>query len=234
MLISKRTLDSVIPFAGKDDVRDILNGIRLESSGKLIATDGHMLGIFTPGAPLPDTDFPNVGQLEGDQPPLEPCTLAIDGIQTLAKAIPKKNKMPIVKHALLDHAASNANGKAVFHVTDLDNPQRVNVAKLDGNFPQYDQVLPKDEPVYRMALDAALLSRLIKAADAVRSDNDMTLIEFEFFASHSSPLRATVTNKDGDTLTAVVMPLSSKCIDNKKIGLLIPHIAEPVRSEIAS
>ena len=222
MLLNKPSIDAVAQFAGHDDARYMLTGIHLEASGNLIATDGHMLGIVTPGEPLPDADFPSVGQSTGEQPALMPCTLALDGLMQVSKAIPKKSIQPIIKHALLDHTATNANGKAVFYVTDLDNPQIVNVAKLDGTFPNYAAVIPKDPPVYRIVFDAQLLKRLAVAALTLgKDDKQTTALELEFTASGLQGMKATSTNKDGQILTAVVMPLKGTR-PKEEYGLLVP------------
>jgi len=225
MLLNKKSLDCISTFAGKDDARYMLNGVHIEASGNLIATDGHILGILTPGDSLDEKDFPAIGQSAGDVPALRPCTLAIDGIKALAKAIPTKSCLPIVKHALLDHTATNANGKAVFHVTDLDNPQVVNVAKLDGTFPNYVAVMPKDPPVYRIVFDAELLKRVATAALTLGKDQKMTAIELEFTASGLSAMKATSTNPDGQTLTAVVMPCRGTR-PREEYGLLVPAIVK--------
>lgn len=225
MLINKKSLDCMCLFASSDPTRPMLQGVHLEASGSLVATDGHILGILTPGDSLQDKDFPAIGQSTGEIPALTPCTLAIDGVKALAKAIPTKSCMPIVKHALLDHTATNANGKAVFHVTDLDNPQVVHVAKLDGTFPNYVAVIPKNPPVYRIVFEAELLKRLAHAALTLGKDQKETAIELEFSASGLTAMKATSTNKDGQTLTAVVMPYKGKR-PREEYGLLVPAAIE--------
>ena len=225
MLLNKKSLDCISAFASSDPTRYMLQGVHIEASGNMIATDGHILGILTPGDSLEEKDFPSIGQSAGDVPALVPCTLAIDGIKALSRAIPTKSRMPIVKHALLDHTATNANGKAVFHVTDLENPQVVNVAKLDGTFPNYVAVMPKDPTVYRIVFDAELLKRVATAALTLGKDQKETAIELEFTASGLSAMKATTTNKDGQTLTAVVMPLRGSR-PREEYGLLVPAIIE--------
>jgi len=225
MLLNKKSLDCISTFASSDPTRSMLQGVHIEASGNLVATDGYILGILTPGDSLDDKDFPAIGQSAGDVPALRPCTLAIDGIKALAKAIPTKSRLPIVKHALLDHTATNANGKAVFHVTDLDNPQVVNVAKLDGTFPNYVAVIPKDDPVYRIVFDAELLKRLAVAALTLGKDQKTTAIELEFSASGLTAMTATTTNRDGQTLTAVVMPYKGSR-PREEYGLLVSAIVK--------
>lgn len=226
MLINKKSLDCISTFASTDPARYMLQGVHLEASGNLVATDGHILGILTPGDRLEEKDFPAIGQSTGDVPALAPCTLAIDGVKALAKAIPTKARLPIVKHALLDHTATNANGKAVFHVTDLDNPQVLNVAKMDGTYPNYVAVIPKDEPVYRIVFDAELLKRLAHAALTLgKDDKKTTAIELEFTASGLTAMTATSTNQDGQTLTAVVMPYKG-ARPREEYGLLVPAIVK--------
>lgn len=221
MLLNKNSLDCISMFASSDPARHMLQGVHIEASGNLVATDGHILGLLTPGDRLEERDFPAIGQSTGEIPALTPCTLAIDGVKALAKAIPAKARRPILKHALLDHTATNANRKAVFHVTGLDNPQVINVAKLDGTFPNYVAVMPKEPPVYRIVFNAELLKRLAMAALTLGKDQRETAIELEFSASGSAAMTATATNTHGQTLTAVVMPYRGKR-PREEYGLLVP------------
>jgi DNA polymerase III sliding clamp (beta) subunit (PCNA family) len=223
MLLNKKSLDCISIFASTDPSRSMMLGVHVETNGNLVATDGHILGIVTPGDGLDEKDFPNIGQSSGDIPPLKPCTLAVDGLKALAKAIPTKSRMPIIKHALLDHTATNANRKAVFHVTDLDNPKVINIAKLDGTFPNYVAAMPNDPPVYRIVFDAELLKRLVTAALTLGKDQKKTYIELEFVASGLSGMKATSTNKDGRILTALVMPYKGER-PREEYGLLVPAI----------
>lgn len=225
MLLNKKSLDCISTFASADPTRRMLQGVHLEASGNLIATDGHVLGILTPGDSLSDEDFPAIGQSSGEVPALLPCTLALDGVKALAKAIPTKACLPIVKHALLDHTATNAKGKAVFHVTDLENPQVIQVAKLDGTFPNYLAVIPKDPPVYRIIFNAELLKRLAQAALTLGKDQKETAIELEFSASGLTAMKARSTNNHGQTLTAVVMPYKG-ARPREEYGLLVPAAIE--------
>ena len=233
MLFNKKSLDCIAVFASTDDARYMLHGIHVEASGNLVATDGHMLGILTQGDSFEESDFPSVGQTEGAQPPFAPCTLDMAGMKALTKALPKKSRLPILDYALLDHTASNENGKAVFHVTDCDNPQRINVAKMDGNFPNYHAVMPKDEPVYRIVFDAELLERLAKAAKILCKGKGQVPVEMAFTASGLQAMTATISNGDGQILTAVVMSMKGQRA-REAYGLLVPAIAEPVRSELSS
>ena len=225
MLLNKNSLDCISTFASSDPTRCMLQGVHVEASGNLIATDGHILGILTPSDSPEDKDFPAIGQSPGEVPALVPCTLAIDGVKALAKAIPAKARLPILKHALLDHTATNANGKAVFHVTDLDNHQVINVAKLDGTFPNYVAVMPKEPPVYRIVFNAELLKRLAMAALTLGKDQRETAIELEFSASGLTAMTARSTNNHGQTLTAVVMPYRGTR-PREEYGLLVQAAIE--------
>lgn len=220
MLVSKRALESIATFASAGDTR-WPNGVHLAANGDLVATDGRTLGLCTHRPLMGENAFPQIGQSTGIQPPLVPCTLAIEGIRALIKTLPKKSKLDIGKSALLDTLQTNSNGHAAFYVAGEETSQHVSVVKLEGQFPPYEKVLPKDAPVYRVAIDAKLLARLVKAADALSANQQMTIIELELFRDSSQPLRATVTNDEGATLTALLMPLSNKVIDEKPTGLLV-------------
>lgn len=124
MLFNKRSLETIAVFAGDNNVRHILNGIHMLSNGTMVATDGVMLGILSHQGGKA-SDFPAskdkeavnefVGEGDGAQEPkLQPCTLAIDGMKQVAKAIPRKKRLAILANAHLGHVSTNGGKSAKF------------------------------------------------------------------------------------------------------------------------
>lgn len=84
--------------------------------------------------------------------------------------------------------------------------------KLEGHFPQYEQVIPKDPPVYRVCIGASLLKRLADAAEKLAGGKDEPnpMIELEFFKDGRGPIQARVSNNDAQVLQAILMPMKGK------------------------
>jgi len=209
MLLNTKALKTALLCAGKDDARYMLNGVKVETDGTVVGTDGHMLGIVSPQTEHEEREYPAIPGVEtpASPEPLTPCVIARAGIEKVLKTTGKPPKhFPILENVLLDTAQTNKNGKAVIHnAVDLDNPQTLNLEKVDGTYPRYTACIPKEEPAYRIYFDAALLARLAQAAQTLHG-KDTAVLELEFFEHGLSPMRATTTNKSGQSLTAIIMP----------------------------
>ena len=165
--------------AAKD--RFNLKGVRFNGNGEAVATDGHMLIRFTPA------DAP-----EGE--PLAPFTLptvTVTDAKRAAKGAPVS----------LDVEAANLNGSATLAAA---NGATFTGEKLDGDYPDYEKVIPKDAPLaFRMNLK--LLERVVKAAKEAKPGSNMPLFADFYVTDQLSPVRIDMETPDG-TLTAVIMP----------------------------
>lgn len=239
MLLNKKSVETVAIFAGENDARYILNGIHIETDGTMAATDGYIMGILGPDTTVDEKDFPVVkGQPEVKREKLKPVTLDLDGIRRAVKDLPKRTTLPVLQYARLDNAQTNAekeDGFAPFAVTDLENSQIHNVRKVNGKFPNYEQVLPQGEPVFRVCLGADLLERLARAANKLGDGPTGNIIELEFF-DHPKGLSAVQARvKDADTkqvLRVVVMPVKGQR-SSEEYGLLKKKKEEPVKPKAA-
>lgn len=224
MLLSKHAIETAAVFAGDHDARMILNGIHLEADGQLVATDGHLLGIISP-AVMPASEYPAFPGRPAEEPALEPCTIPADELLKASKAVPKPrrfNSFPILQHVYVNTAASNPNGSATFHTTDLETVQTITAKKLEGKFPTYQQVIPKTEPVYRVCLDAVLLERVAKAAKKLKAGKTPAPIELEFHANHLGPVAFEVKGTE-QTLTGLIMPMRGRR-EKEEYGLQEPAV----------
>ncbi len=73
---------------------------------------------------------------------------------------------------------------------------------IDGRFPDYKQVIPTADPVYRTQLDTALLPRNVK-------------LTMDFMESGTAAVRCKLRGEDfdeiKDDITFIVMPITVKC-----------------------
>lgn len=74
--------------------------------------------------------------------------------------LPKRASLPILECATISHIA---DGHFVeFITTDLETTSRNRVAKVEGNFPNYEQVFPTGEPVAEITINAESLAGLLE------------------------------------------------------------------------
>ena len=214
MLYTKKSL-CVRHAASTDPTRYNLCAVHFLKGGATEATDGHMLMRLDP-APV-DQASTLLDQIpSGD---VVPFIGAIDGVEMVAKMIPKKTKTGIDLHyAALDVAETNRNGSADFVVHEIGNPiQRVKVAKIDGEYPNTGQVVPKPAATDRtFAINMALLDRVYRAVKELqKGERVVGRVKVTVPAPDPkykdqgvlSPITIEATSEEGDTLSAYVMPM---------------------------
>ena len=203
MLLSKQAL-AVSAVASKDSFRIGITGIRVESDGSTIATDGHRLVKFTPANVPESSDFPGVEGLNvAAAGELEPFTLPVDACKAISRTLPRKATIPILAFAGVDVEQTNANGHAVIVTTDLENPQVFRPQKIEGNFPRYENVIPEGTPTVKIAFNPRYMAELCKLlATTAGKDNAVTLSLY----ADDKPMRLDATGDDGSAI-AVLMPM---------------------------
>lgn len=162
ILINKHNL-AVGQFAAKNESRYSMHAIQVSEQGTC-ATDGACLvKVSAPNQKA--SEFPLIDGVER-QENITPFLLPLDAAQKIAKAMPQNERIPVLNTALV--AASPVHGEnpkpATIAVTDLDTPQVFKPRCLNGQFPNVDDVIPKDEPAFEIVLPAHYLAKLAKAA----------------------------------------------------------------------
>jgi len=208
MLYSKAHF--AVRHAAANAGRPSLHGIHFKADGSTEATDGHIL--FQVKAETPDDDeYPAVGGIKSSTEELVPFTMPLDACEAIAKSIPKRNTryMPVLSHAALDVAETNANGKARFVTSDLTTTTPIESEKIDGTYPNTDAVIPKIDGKCAFAIDLNLLVKVAKAAKEYRAGTGgrTNMIAAKFYVTDDmSPIRIEIDDA-GDTFTAIVMPV---------------------------
>jgi len=189
-------------LASSEASRPQLNGIHLRPDGSTCATNGHALIII--GPPEKTEAYPAP---DGWQAPIIPTDGVIIPTETARQAeknLPKGRAAsyhPFLASALVE----SLNGTVRLSSTDLDTRKVAEAKPLEGPFPHVEQVIPKGEPVLRIAFNAALLRNVLETLLATgRSVTDRAIFEFH------NPNGAAVITYQGDNLTpvkALVMPL---------------------------
>jgi DNA polymerase III sliding clamp (beta) subunit (PCNA family) len=197
MKVRRETLRAVLPAISKDTTRYNLIGVLVKPDGTFVATDGHRLHMVKQDLPWVDEQAPV--QLE------EPAIVMGSGLKSVEKAMPKGRAIPeeLRDVAELDVVETNRNGHARF----VAGGAQFDVEKIDGEYPDFEQVLPKRDDGVTFGINAQYLKEacdaVLKFAPSSRSRACKITVKDEL-----SPVRIEATNADtGDELTVVIMPM---------------------------
>jgi len=203
MIINKNNLLAV-NAASDNKVYPSLSVLHVRAD-RTVATDAHRLIEVSMTDQENAKDFPAIpGNNGGPAADLKPFSIGADDVKSLLKAVPKKTRTPILLNALIDVAATNANGHAVVSVTDLQTPITMSLVKVDGDFPNYELVFPKENPVITIGFNPDLLADTLKTISKITDGAGVTV---ELFGP-DKPLLIHGENKEtGQKVRALVMPM---------------------------
>jgi DNA polymerase III sliding clamp (beta) subunit (PCNA family) len=208
--LDKATL-SLRHVASDEPGRVRLSGIYLTSSNA-VATDGHIL------ATVANVD-PEPGMNQGER--LISCILPVDAAASIEKALPKRSNNPADLLATVDVSKANVNGTIPVTVgTSSFNP-----AKINAEFPDYQQVTPTGVPVFRVSFDLELLERLarvIKASSDSPKKTQSVTLEFYGDEETGKPL---MEKPDNGSQAYYDMPIRVSAAHAPRFsGILMPII----------
>lgn len=200
MNVNKNNL-LVSEAASVDKTRPERQSIYFDDTGT-VATDGHILIKIDYPEQVDLAEMPAPIPQGSDK--MTPFLVRAEACKGLGKAIPKAKHMPVLNNLFIDVAATNANERAHFVATDLENPQKLEVKKLDYQFPPYQQVMPKAEAItFTIGFNPELMARVCNVAAKMGISGCL----FEF-TNEKVPVRITGADKNGQKFTALVMPKS--------------------------
>jgi DNA polymerase III sliding clamp (beta) subunit (PCNA family) len=177
---------AIAALASKESSRYTLTAIEVSPEGTA-ATDGHVLCVVSApkGSDAKPERFPAVDGFEdkGDGKFLLPA----DQAARIAKALPVKSTMPILKNAAVsyrDKAEAGIGNSAAIAVTDLAAPQVFRTQNPNGQFPNYKRILDQPAPTLRMAFNAKQLGTVLKQV-AGFTDHRASEVVFSFTDAQS-------------------------------------------------
>lgn len=190
----------ITAFVSSDPARPNINGVHFNAAkNRLEATDGRILAVINV---VESEEFPPVKGGETAQPLA--CIIPSLTLRKGLANIPKRHSLPILEHAKLD-----SNGKVTLTTTDLDNEQSVTGKPIDGQYPNVDAVIPKQDDYRAICLDAnavAVICEWAKKHGKVSRQQWQTQdIRFEI-KDELSPVLFTVRSESGLELKGVLMP----------------------------
>jgi DNA polymerase III sliding clamp (beta) subunit (PCNA family) len=176
----------------------------LVTDKETVVTDGYILcRVSHPkgGATVKPETFPVVeGFAPGDE--FKRVLLHAADAKEIARAIPKKTTIPVLKHAAL----SITGDKIQVAVTDLDTPRVFTPRSVTGQFPNWECVIPKQPPAFEITVDAHLLLQLARYA-AEFCPGDAAPVRLQFQDADSAVRLDACNNETGQGMTALLMPL---------------------------
>ena len=157
MLYNQNNL-AVAKFASKSDTRPELAGV-LFTPKKTVATDEfRLLEVSVDTAHSPE-DFPYISS--------DPLTLILDTApdfivpaKSLTMKLPKKTKLPVLQYFALK---SVNNETAEFVTTNLETVQTTTARITQGNYPEYQKIIPTTEPIATVKINGKRLGELLIA-----------------------------------------------------------------------
>lgn len=204
-MLLHRTHLGVAPVASTEAFRPQLNGVHvMQRDGNTIATatDGHRMLRVT--RPVSADDVENYPHPAASDVPAEGFTIPVKACADIAKAMPKKAHAHLANKAMVESVNGNVNVVA----TDLATTNRVTARPIDAVYPNVGQVIPKGEPVFRIAVSASYLAEMagaIAKLHAQDGDKNASQVVLSFY-SPLMPMRLDAT-LDGGSVLGLLMPL---------------------------
>jgi len=214
MLLTKSNLElAQLISNNKVKLASTFDGI-LVSPAETVVTDGHLLvAVETNGTRA--ESFPDVPGLTPAVDDWAPFVLNTGAALSLAKSIPNKSNIPVLKTAAV---LDTVDGKRNIAVTDLQNVNRSTVHLKDcPKFPDHKFVLnravqPGEEEfsiTFNPALLSAVLDFITKSSGAKRGVTHGPSCTLRFKTSGDA-VRIDSKTADGEKITALVMPMQNE------------------------
>jgi DNA polymerase III sliding clamp (beta) subunit (PCNA family) len=200
-------LEKLASVAASESARPTMSGVlvQFDDDGyEAVATDGRILAVVTGpcGDPL---GFPELDQLTSLPPSKTSAIIPGRAFGAACKAAAAAGRR--AKREACGHVAVHlGKGTSVLACSDGDSAGVQSTPNLEGKFPNYRAILPKEEPKFRIEVDPRLLGTLLAVARSL-ADEERPRVALEFHAS-DRPLVLTVDGKNDQDFVGLIMPLT--------------------------
>ena len=169
MLFNKHNF-AVAKFASKGTTRPELEGVFFKAD-KTVATDSFQLvEISTPKVKV--EDFPAV-QGKVIMRGFKPFIVSTKGLKDIK--FPNNGavqSLPILSNAGIKHIDENS---VEFITTDLEVSNSVSVRRIQGEFPEYESIIPTGDPVVEVIVNAQYLADMLQVLGALDSGSHVKI-----------------------------------------------------------
>ena len=196
---------AIAKLASKDDSRFTLRGI-LVTENKTVVTDGHMLAVVT-GTPEDATETQERAAL---------TSFIMPSADALGVAVASKGG-----YLGLADIPYSKNKECKIN-TKTNSSMVLNIQPLEGNYPDYERVIPSmDKYTVRVKLDAVLVAAMIaQLNEFMKNKNEsknsfvLSLAPDAVTKEVSGPVILEAENAMGQTFKGLIMPMR---MDDKKV-----------------
>jgi DNA polymerase III sliding clamp (beta) subunit (PCNA family) len=179
--------------------------VQLDDDGyEVVATDGRILGVVT--GPCGDAlGFPELDQLTSLPPSQTSAVIPARAFSSACKAAATAGRR--AKCEPCGHVAVHlGTATSILACSDGDSAGIQSAPNIEGRFPNYRAILPKEEPKFRIELDPRLLGALLAVARSL-ADEERPRVTIEFHAP-DRPLVLTVEGNNEQSFVGLIMPLT--------------------------
>ena len=227
----------VTEFVSKEESRYMLQAIRVGPEAT-VASNGHYLAWISTNGMKPES-FPVVEGFDGGQSDFKPFLLDVATAKAIVKALPKKATIPVLGYAAVHTTMIQATGsdqttsetdkvkEVQICVTDLERPQVFRPHIPEGQFPNYEAVIPdwEKDVALEIAVDPTYLATIAKIAAQFQAGKLQPTLRMKLYkqgakeASESfdgkrhvydQAVRFDCSNDNGQGMTVVLMPMRDK------------------------
>jgi DNA polymerase III sliding clamp (beta) subunit (PCNA family) len=192
MLLNKHNL-AIAELAEKTSSRSFATGILVSKDGTVVTNGQYLVKVSLPNQ---DQQFPQVARFTEAADVGDFILLAADA-KEIAKALPKKTKIPVLSCAKI------GEGNAIA-VTDLDTSRVFQPKAIEARFPDYQRVMPTEAPAMRMVFDAGYMEKLCKSYSACGTAG--AVIALDIFGPDRAMRLSGTCEETGQQWTALLMP----------------------------
>lgn len=201
-MLTKKTL-LVRTFAAKGDSRPEISGV-LTFKGGAAATDSYCLAEIRMKSPLPASDFPLLPESPAPQDLDENLILPAAFVAELAKSISSKPTLPALDCAA--YCGKDKDGNPIFLTTDLETSQEHKTRAIEGHWPDYLKLIPKQEPTAKISISPELLLKAAKLLSAFNKKGaGLPRVELSIYGA-TDPVMLTSETSDHKAMV-LVMPI---------------------------
>jgi DNA polymerase III sliding clamp (beta) subunit (PCNA family) len=169
------------------------------------ATDGRQLAVVQGQSAHDPLDYPTIPELVESADEAASALIRGKDWKEAFRSVPRG---PVVREQpILGHVAIHLGpAESVLATTDGEEAQVVRVSNHEGKFPDYQAVLPREEPEQRLNVNARLLLNLLRIACEFVDEEDSYRLTLEFRGA-DKPLVLRTGNASQE-FVGLVMPLT--------------------------
>ena len=205
MLFNKNNL-LVADVASKEKARPEITGV-LFKKDRTVATDSYILMEVknpdnfnkevndfpeTPDKSKPLANFSKTGYI-----------IPANSVKKVLSNLPVKPNLPILNNALFVQPKTPDNSNIV--TTDLAKADIVSVKNIDGNFPNYKQIIPNETGRKRVTINVEYLSRITGLISKMNLNTDKAVDIY--VGGEEKPVMIKTRTKENQDVTAIIMPI---------------------------